>query len=1031
MTSQERTDLDMKLPGRMPILWKRKVRNFIKKDRQHALMAFFENFKLGKDTSKMKYGLEQLLPASLTFILSSFKEFNREETSSFLELISSPEFLTYISDLDREKQEVILFQIYNNWNYDLNQDSIRSILNQLDPNLSELLYDKISKQRTKSDISGSIEIMQLWGTEILPIVLLSYLKNPFQSVEPLFKELDPEQRVQVFQKTTSLSKTQLQNLLQLISPTEDEISYLFAIQHFLKKESLNLLIKWLVNKNLDHELVLKGFQKNKTVDNLSFVVNYFIACIKQKTYPATDIIVLILSFEEFPIAHEILIKLNSSKEEKPLKILVSSLNRLKEQVPRYSKFFNSEFKTYASHNVELILKAYLESKHESHRQLLLPFLQDAAGKNWKMIIKTTVETRVSIPPNLIFDIFSTCSNRIKQNIGKYIIVQSWVTQLTFLYSEFEIFRSALTSTEELSVTIQALLDPFLQQHVSERFEQIIRLGKKITFPQLAFASMMNLTHIEKLLDTIGSSKELLEFWEETFLMCSKDALPVLLKEFLTKDRKKKNYLIPLLNKLVSLELSQFWTYSRTISSQDVSRLKPILTHAFKASIPTIGEDLSQLPEFHLTFIFEHILPQFTSSAHRILYSLLSLRETSNIQESVIQRTILETIRLDPEELLIIVIIRCSKIITNPRFSNLVPGLVNNLFSFYPVPSLAIVDSHKLTMLLASIKSFLSSLSLTETENVILTVIITLKSSILNSIIIDYLLQWSRKRKEDYSLLNQLLTKFEDTDFSIEGKNILSDFIQNLVGESPNNDLLILKTFKRKPRSQSLLLPMFFTHTSQYTIEKILLDSPIDPLEENILKAIINYFESQPPERPEEYFFTLYKKVRGKEGVQRAILPLLGEYCSWNNLSMLMELVEKEKYQKEYEKALIKFSSRFDIHSPKALRQIWISGLKDVYNGLKEPRTLLQSHCPQCNNPILEKQKNCGFCSQRLTCIICRKSVAQLQIEEEVVQCPQCSGFFHRRHLLESIKSKNKCPVCNVSFQEAEVDSLPAFRFFFQ
>lgn len=1031
MTSPERTDLDKELSGRMPILWKRKVRNFIKKDRQHALVVFFENFKQGKDTSKMKYGLEQLLPASLNFILSSFEEFNREETSTFLELISSPEFLTYIFDLDREKQEVILFQIYNNWDSDLNQDSIRSILSQLDPNLLELLYDKISKQSTKSNTSQTIEIMQLWGTKILPIALMSYLKNPSEVVEPLFKELDPEQRIQVFQKTTSLSKVQLQNLLKLISPTEDEISYLFVSQHFLKEDSRNILIKWLVNKNLAHELILKEYQQNKNVDNLLFVVNYFIACIKQKIYPATDIIVSILSFEEFPIAHEILTKLNSSKEEKPLNILVSSLKRLKEQVPRYSKFFISELEIYASRNNELILTTYLESKYGSHHQLLLPFLQDAAAKKWKMMIKTTVETKVPTPPILVLDIFTTCSNRIKQNIGKYIIVQSWISQLTFLYSDFEIFRSALISTEELSVTIQALLDPFLQQHVSERFEQIVRLGKKITFPQLAFASMMNLTHIETLIDTVGSNKELLEFWEETFLMCSNDALPVLLKEFLTKDRKKKNYLIPILNKLVSLELSQFWTYYKTISSQDVSRLQPILTHAFGASIPTIGEDLSQLPEFHLTFIFEHILPQFASSGHKILYSLLSLRETSNIQESVVQRTILETVRLDPEDLLIIVLIRCSKIITNPKLSNFIPGLIDNLFSLYPAPSLAIVDAHKLTMLLSSIKLFLSSLSLKETENVILTVIITLKSGILNSIITDYLLQLSRKRKEDYSLLNQLLTKFEDINFSIEGKNVLSDFIRNLAGESSSNDVLILRTFKEKPRSQSLLLPLVFAHTSQHTIEKILLDSPIDPLEENMLKAIISYFESQPPERPEGYFFTLYKKVRGKEEVQRAILPLLGEYCSWINLSMLMELPEKEKYQKEYEKALIKFSSRFDIQSPKALHQIWISGLKDVYNRLKEPTTLLQSQCPQCGNPILEKQKNCGFCSQRLTCIICRKSVVQLQIEEEVVQCPQCSGFFHRRHLLESIKIKNKCPVCNVSLREPEVDSLPSFTFFFQ
>ncbi|MFX1537193.1 MAG: hypothetical protein ACFFDI_23550, partial [Promethearchaeota archaeon] len=128
---------------------------------------------------------------------------------------------------------------------------------------------------------------------------------------------------------------------------------------------------------------------------------------------------------------------------------------------------------------------------------------------------------------------------------------------------------------------------------------------------------------------------------------------------------------------------------------------------------------------------------------------------------------------------------------------------------------------------------------------------------------------------------------------------------------------------------------------------------------------------------------------------------------------------------------IKFSSRFEIQSPQALEQIWISGLKEVYNRLKEPTSLFQSQCPQCGNPILENQKNCGFCSQGLTCIICRKSVVKLKTEEEIVQCPQCSSFFHRRHLQESVKLQKKCPVCNMKLKASEVESLPLFTFFYK
>ena len=342
--------------------------------------------------------------------------------------------------------------------------------------------------------------------------------------------------------------------------------------------------------------------------------------------------------------------------------------------------------------------------------------------------------------------------------------------------------------------------------------------------------------------------------------------------------------------------------------------------------------------------------------------------------------------------------------------------------------MTITDAHRLISLVPAVKSFLSSLSNNELEEVLLPLMNTLTSNILNSVIVDYFLQLS-KEGEDLSLVEKLLSKYEIREFSIEGKNVLRDYFSIIVGKSGSRDLSIFVTFQGKPRSQSQFLPVFFTRTSHRTIEKILLDSPIDSLEENMLRSITNYFESNPPQKPEEYFFALYEK--GNEVIQRAILPLLGEFCSWYNLSMLMELQEKEKYHIEYQKALIKFSSRFDIQSPQALKQIWVAGLKDVYNRLKEPTPQYQCQCPQCGNPILENQKNCGFCSQRLTCIICRKSVVQVQIEEEIVRCPQCASFFHRRHLYESVKLQKHCPVCNVKMREVEVKSLPIYTFFYK
>jgi hypothetical protein len=86
MTSQgnSQTDLQKKWLNRVPLIWKRKINNIIKKDHHNALEIFFENFKQGKDQKQMKYGLEQLLPESLYLILNSFDGFSQKEAADFL-----------------------------------------------------------------------------------------------------------------------------------------------------------------------------------------------------------------------------------------------------------------------------------------------------------------------------------------------------------------------------------------------------------------------------------------------------------------------------------------------------------------------------------------------------------------------------------------------------------------------------------------------------------------------------------------------------------------------------------------------------------------------------------------------------------------------------------------------------------------------------------------------------------------------------------------------------------------------------------
>jgi ribosomal protein L32 len=201
-------------------------------------------------------------------------------------------------------------------------------------------------------------------------------------------------------------------------------------------------------------------------------------------------------------------------------------------------------------------------------------------------------------------------------------------------------------------------------------------------------------------------------------------------------------------------------------------------------------------------------------------------------------------------------------------------------------------------------------------------------------------------------------------------------------------------------------------------------------EEKTIDAIIEHFKSFPPENPERYFFDLYQMVT-KKAAKNALLPLLGEYCSWTNLSVLMDLPDKNKpeFDKAYHKALSNFARKYNIHSSGALLEIWNTGLKDVYTQRLQKTAIWQSNCPQCGYPILENQKNCGFCTQRLTCVICLQSVVKPE-KNDITKCPQCGNFFHRHHLLESIKLQNRCPVCNVKLTEPEVASLPSFIFSF-
>ncbi|MFX0183589.1 MAG: RING finger protein [Candidatus Hodarchaeota archaeon] len=1035
MTSQgnSHTGLQKKWLDRVPLIWKRKVNNIIKKDQHNALEIFFDSFRQGKDQKQMKYGLEQLLPESIYLILNSFEGFSQKEAADFLDLLASPEFLNEIPTLDIKNQELILSQIYENWNSGLlNKESTIKLIQKLNSTLIEKLYDTILKEKSIS----AVEIVKLWGIDVLPKTLQLFLKSPTKSIEVVFKEINPKQKIDIlFTVDNSIyaSKTQFKILMRLMTATEDEISYLMSIQPFLSKENRIILINWLIENKISQELILGVYQQNYPDKNFQFIIQYFMGGINSKIYQPPELLILLLVSKEFRIAHEILILINEEKSHNIAEILIYTLEKLQDQLFQYLTFFQTELQTYSSQKIDLILEAYLNSPYDSLHSLLLPILQGSATKNWRLFLKTIVETKASPSSHLVTNIFIRCSKKTKLNLGNYIIKESWISRLSFLFDDFDIFQSALVYPKKISISDQILLESSLKQNVTKQLKEIVLLGNKITYPKLAFASIMDNKSLSILITTIEMSnrrKLLLEYWEEVFLACADDALFIVLKKYSITTKREKKYLVPLLKKLISLELTQFWKIFRGLSTENFQNLLPILPHTFEESIPNLGNILSYLPESHYTFLLKKILPDFVSSSgSKILYSLFSIEDLKYVNEGVLQDSIYELIKLD-KDLLIIVLIRCSKTISDPKLENFVSRLSFDIFSKYPENSLKIIDTNNLTSLIPQVRAFFTTLKDDRITELFLSLIPTLESKVFSPFIIDYFLN-KLVMQDSISLLEKVLSDYERRDYSSEGKNVLKELIKNLVGKSITFDLLIFATFNQKPKSQSLLLQIYLSRVSRSTVEKLILDPNMEISEEKTIDAIVEHFKTYPPEDPERYFFDLYRTIK-KDSARQTLLPLLGEYCSWTNLSILMELPEKSnpKYKKTYQKALTNFAKKYNIHSSRALLEIWKSGLKDVYTQKIQETALWQSNCPQCDHPILENQKNCGFCTQRLTCVICFKSVVKPK-GIDIVKCPQCSNFFHRHHLLESIKLQSRCPVCNVKLTEPEVTSLPSFRFHFQ
>ncbi|MHA2290044.1 MAG: hypothetical protein ACXABG_14765, partial [Promethearchaeota archaeon] len=530
-------------------------------------------------------------------------------------------------------------------------------------------------------------------------------------------------------------------------------------------------------------------------------------------------------------------------------------------------------------------------------------------------------------------------------------------------------------------------------------------------------------------------KKIIIAWEEVFLLQPKEALPNFLKKLKEKSKKSKEPVLTIAKKLIDIEILIFWKYINSISSKSLLTYATLLKYALDKSIPNLGEIITSIPLSHVSFLGENIIPELSNKSTQMLYAILSVQEASFLNHMNVNTIILAILKLNPKELSYILLIRLIKLEVNSDLRSFTQNIFNQIISKYPKATMENIDDHNLSSFTLAVGDYTKALTEKKFRILLKYIIPNLQTRCLRPTLVDQCLSRIRYSKGDYKLLEAISTADQSKVFSNEGQALLSALVKQLIGKSLEDDLRILAIVQGAHLSlQESLLAAYFSKLPQTTLDFVLSDPSIDISEDKTVRALTTRFSKKPPYEPEKYYISLYQQSNRAE-IKRAVLPLIGEYCSWINLPFLMELPERKEFEQEYSVSINKFIERFEIDSAETLYRMWSSGLKDIYTGktkttiVKQKRSNYQSNCPKCNNPILEGQKNCGFCTQRLTCAICLKSVVKAA-DVDLVECTQCSSFFHRKHLLQSVKIRNECPICNVRLTERKVSSLPKIKFFF-
>ncbi len=1039
-TAMQKTDYEKVSFGRVPFVWKKKISNLAKEDPEQAIKVFFSNFQMNNEPKQMIYGFEQTLPQSMVYILNHLEELNSERFEYLISMFNDSNFLDSLLSVGKTEQTKFLDRMVQNWDI-VDKSIIQRILSQLNPELSEKSY----KDLVTAENNSLIELLSFWvkcDVRVLYLVLTNYIIQPTDLILPLLRKTPKESLITACNAQNlpgKLSPKKIEPFLKMFDETQEEINYLFPKFSSSSSKAQQSFLDWLIAKKIPVRKLLGTIPPSDQVKTKALFISYFSLISKDEKAEELNILTKIVDFSLYQTASFVLEFLDKKKDTVALDYLDSLLMIFQKDLEKHLEFFASAFQKYSINEKQRLITTYFKTEEEIIGKILLPSINTLKTSQWKKLIEQIIQQRYYIDKNRVFLLLNSFNAKIINAMSKYIIKTQYLPQLSFLYSNYEFFRPLLTTSEPIDTTVYSHLAESMKTHFTTHFDEIIVYGSKITFPKSIIASGFTEKEVSKLVSGVGFEKTLIIAWEEVFLLRPDESLPLFLKQFASKTKKSKDPIVSITKKLIDIESGTFWKYISSLSNRSLSKYRDLLIHALDKSIPLLSEILISLPRTHTTYLGKSIIPEFEAKSQEMLYAILSVNESSFLNHKSVDGFILSILKQNPRNLIFPALMRLSALESDSSLLEFVKKLFSSIISKYPRVTIEIIDDHALSSFSPSVAVYFDSLTEKKLRILLKYIILQLKTKCLKPTLIDQCLSQFRHSNNNYRLLQEITTADPSKEFSTEGRSLLSSVTKQIVGTSIENDVKILALVKNSHTSiREELLGAYFEKIPQNTLDYVLSDQTIDISDELTVRALTIRFAKRPPQAPEEFYLSLYQQSTRNE-IKRAVLPLVGEYCSWTNLPFLMELPERNEFKQEYSAAIKKFIQRFEIESEDTLFRIWSSGLKDIYDkrgqasqvstSPSKQRSSYQSNCPKCNNPILEGQKNCGFCTQRLTCPICLKSVIKAS-DVDLVECTQCSNIFHRPHLLQSVKMRHECPICHVRLTERMVLTLPSIQFQF-